>query len=212
MARRRDILTSLSGAVALAGCGSLGRRETTPTDTERSLSYIARVVSQASDSQPLTIEVGVQNDSERVVSIAATGRGKPFEELNQFTGDGGELVAVPPDNNRVSVDGLTQSPVDECWRLVGEDGERATIAAISTASAVSVAVDGRYAVRHHVYERTVDGPCFPPGEYESSLTVIAGGQQGEPAADLTYTLTVDESKQVGLTVDAAEPASLSSDR
>ena len=212
MVTRRGVLASLSSATFLTGCGSLGGSsttltdsESTPTASEPSLSYIARVHSQATDSQPLTIEVGLRNTSTREVSIAATGRGNPFEELDEFTNSKDELIAIPPDNNRVSVEGIAQTPVDGCWRFVDTDGDQARVAAVSTAFPVSIPASDQYSVQHYVYEANTGGPCFPAGEYTSQLDVLTGGQQGEPAAELVYTLSIDEAKQATMSVDAKEP-------
>lgn len=205
MVSRRELLASVSSGALLAGCTSLGDSSGT-AETDPAFSYIAEVRSQSTSDAPLTIDVGLRNTGGTEVSIATTGRGDPFEELRPFTDGEAELRAVPTDSTKVTVDGAADAPVDGCWRLVGPDGGQATPVAVSTAWDVTVGPDERYTVTHHVYENATEGRCFRAGEYTSRLDVRTGGQTGDVAAELTYELSVDESKRASMSVSAAEPS------
>jgi hypothetical protein len=197
VSRRSFLRASVPLTAAVAGCGATSNDDeptstpATTTVSPPSLSFFAEVTHQADDQQPLTVQVGVENRSDRQVRLAPGGRSRPFQDIDRFQGPA-ELVLLPVEGYGVDSMELRESPVEGCWRFVDVEGEPVAKAAISTSVPTEIDAGYRYSVRHRVYQVADSGPCLPPGSYRGGHTLYVGYRRSDQEFPVEFVLTIDE--------------------
>ncbi len=195
VSRRSFLRASIPLTAGLAGCGSTSNDEqptaTATTASPPSLTYFASVIDQADEHRPLTVRVGVENESERELRLAPGGRSRPLEDLDRFEG-ATELILIPTGGTGVTGVNLRDDPVEGCWRFVDAEGESTSKAAISTSVPTTIPAGFRYTVRHHVYQVADADPCLPQGSYRSSHTLYVGYRRSDQEFPVEFVVTIDE--------------------
>lgn len=135
---RRSLLRASGPLVAaLAGCSAFdspGNSSLTdpppdsPVPDPSELSHEGAVLEQATDTSPARVELRLTNESDHAVYPLPGAESSLLASVPRATGDTGELVCFPPDDDSLHAFGLSGQPVDGCWRFETADGEGIHIA------------------------------------------------------------------------------------
>ena len=205
-------------AVALGGCTArsdpsetgtpTNRRKPTETETPPSsptapppdfdLSFEAEVRAQASESTPPRLGASLTNEANDPIRLGM-GPALLFSDtaggdLERRRGpDGNRLVTLP--DTHIGPNTPPERRTDGCWTYRGEEYVQSIVEwrTLDPGEALSE--------QYSLYNDADDDSCFPPGEYVYQDRIYVATESR--ATVLTLTVTVEESRDVG--VAAADP-------
>lgn len=199
--RRSLLRASVPVVAAFAGCAAFDSTsessptDSSPTDTppsgsptstpsplpERSdLSHSGEVLSQTTDTAPARVELRMTNESDHAVYPLPEAESSLLASVPRATGDTGELVCFPPEDDSLHAFGLSGQPVDGCWRFETVDGEEIHVAVNAIARATTRFGPGETdSAVHDVYYAGPDDACFPAGVYEMANSLRFGRKEGQ---------------------------------
>ncbi|WP_416841652.1 hypothetical protein [Haloferax sp. DFSO52] len=173
---------------------------TTPPYDPSVISPHAEVVKQASEERPAEVELGLTNDGERSVPVSPESSGLPLEFLTLSDDSGHTVYFVPKVQQHVHIRGgeLPESRTDGCWKL--PDGSKFVVEDLDFDTVIEPGET--YAKSHYIFEPSQTTSCFPTGKYSITSTLkLAGTMMEGPSVELRYTLTIDEQKQMSVSVE-----------
>ncbi len=203
--RRSLLRASVPVAVALAGCSAFDSpsdssptdsspSDSSPSDTptpsplpERSdLSHSGEVLSQATDTAPVRVELRMTNESDHAVYPLPTSAGSLPAGVLRADGETGELVCFPPNAPNVHAFQLADSQVDGCWRFETADREGIQPAynPIEQRTEQFGAGETVRSVHDVYYTGPVDA-CFSVGTYEATMDLQFGTDADQLSGDVS---------------------------
>lgn len=213
--RRALLGASATAAALLAGCASVRPGEesgspTTETATTEAtatpspigpstLGVEASVVSGATEDRPAVVENVVTNEADRVVHLLPHGGGgHALDHPIRLADEAVELVLLPD-----GYPGLSEEPIDGCWRFAPPEGdELGTRTVVSTSLPIELRPGQRRRQTYEVYQDGSAEACFPQARYRATWSLdISAPDGGKATVDLAYTLTVDEDGALTVEVD-----------
>ncbi len=202
--RRSLLRASVPVVAALAGCSAFDSSlEQSPTDSSPSgsptstpsplpepsdISHTGEVLQQATDTTPARVELRMTNESDHAVYPLPEAESSLLASVPRATGDTGELVCFPPEDDSLHAFGLSGQPVDGCWRFETVDGEEIHVAVNAVARATVRFGPGETdSAVHDVYYVGPDDACFPAGTYEMANSLRFGRMEGQYPAESDLT-------------------------
>ena len=192
--RRSLLRASLPLAAALAGCSAFeSPTDSSPSDPSSSdspipvpsdLSHEGTVLEQATATAPPRVELRLTNESDHAVYPLPEAESSLLASVPRASGETGELVCFPPDDDSLHAFGLSDQRVDGCWRFETADGEEIHIAVNAVARPTTRLGPGATdSVVHEVYYAGPDHACFPAGTYEMANSLRFGHSEGQLPGD-----------------------------
>jgi len=188
MVHRRSLLAGCAATLTTitAGCAGMSGNQSDY------ISLSSRVTNQATETEPPTIELQLQNESSRTLILSSNDR-KPLTVFPRLKGSTGSVVALPKNVTGVDAD-VSSSPDAGCWRFVTPDGETPEIDIAMRESSVRLSAGDTFGVRHRLYYEGDGERCFPDGEYTNSQAVTVESTQGGDVRESTVEVVVTAAK------------------
>lgn len=215
---RREILQTVSTALAIAGAGCSVRRESdaspNPISTEPSKTPISEyrfslesvMKEQPSNVNPARFQVRLTNEGSKSVDLGYGVElmysliGPPAEQGKSFSSTAAEYFIIVPSKELPT--GVT-NPNEDCWQF-GEGQEQITPLPIpAIIKWRSVEPSKSISSTFNVYSKATNDICYPPGEYLFRDSVMVESEARENIMGLTITMKVDDRGK--FSVDAHPP-------